>query len=251
MDEHGAASDAERELRDLRARAFGPHADIMDDPIALARLDELERAAAAARAAAVSPSESAPSEGPADAVPPTPTTLTPEPEQESAPLATTGSGTSIWLRLTTTTMGRLLLVAAGAVATLSIVYGVVSSLGPRPDATMHPIAAEADDRVARQLVILGAQAPDPSSLRAYGEYRGIELWSGLDPWGSPCLYGYERSMEDLVIAECTPREGELFGDIGEWPRPWEFEGLAKGSLIRFHLHEDAVDVYVYPAAEGG
>lgn len=250
MDEHAAPSDAERELRDLRARAFGPNADIMDDPIALARLDELERAAAAARAPAVVTSESAPSEGPADAVPAAGARPVPEPEQESAPIAATGSGASIWRRATTTTTGHLLLVAAGAVAAVSIVYGVISSFGPRPDATMHPIAAEPDSQVARHLAILFLQQPDPSSLRAYGAYRGIEIWSGLDAWGSPCLYGYERSIEAVVIAECTPREGELVGDIGDWPTPWEFEGLAKGSVIRFHLSGDSVDVHVYPAAEG-
>ena len=34
----------ENELRELRARAYGPNADIQSDPAALARLSELEAA---------------------------------------------------------------------------------------------------------------------------------------------------------------------------------------------------------------
>ena len=41
--------DAERELRDLRIRAYGPNPDIGSDPAALARLAELEAAHASAR----------------------------------------------------------------------------------------------------------------------------------------------------------------------------------------------------------
>ena len=37
-------SDAERELNDLRARAYGPKPDIEADPAAIARLIELEAA---------------------------------------------------------------------------------------------------------------------------------------------------------------------------------------------------------------
>ena len=42
MDEAPTSPDLERELRDLRARAYGPDSDIQDDPVALARLAELE-----------------------------------------------------------------------------------------------------------------------------------------------------------------------------------------------------------------
>ena len=41
------------ELRALRERAYGPGADIHDDPVALARLDELERSVSAERPSAV------------------------------------------------------------------------------------------------------------------------------------------------------------------------------------------------------
>ena len=41
-------SDAERELNDLRARAYGPKPDIEADPAAIARLIELETAHVAA-----------------------------------------------------------------------------------------------------------------------------------------------------------------------------------------------------------
>ena len=44
MDGPATVSAEERELRELRARAYGPHADIQRDPAALARLTELEAA---------------------------------------------------------------------------------------------------------------------------------------------------------------------------------------------------------------
>ena len=44
MDASSPPSDAERELNELRARAYGPHPDIQADPAALARLTELEAA---------------------------------------------------------------------------------------------------------------------------------------------------------------------------------------------------------------
>ncbi len=43
MDTSGDPTDTQRELRELRARAYGPAADIDGDPAALARLAELER----------------------------------------------------------------------------------------------------------------------------------------------------------------------------------------------------------------
>lgn len=250
MDEDASPSDSDRELRDLRARAFGPHPDIEKDPIALARLEALEEALVAARAVAVTPSQTATSDAAADVAPavgPTPTT---EPAREPDAVAAAGSGASI-RRLATTSAGRLWLIAGVAAAAIALVYGVDWIVGPRPDATMHPIAAEPDVWVVSQLEGLGPQAPYQSTLRAYEAYRGIELWSGLDVWGSPCLFGFDRSLTTMVFAECIPREGELFGDVGDWPHPMEFEGLAEGSVIRFQLLRDSVDVFVYAASDGG
>lgn len=44
-------ADSERELRELRARAYGPRADIATDPVALRRLEDLEASRAATAAA--------------------------------------------------------------------------------------------------------------------------------------------------------------------------------------------------------
>ncbi len=46
MDGIPTPADVERELGELRARAYGPGSDIRDDPAALARLTELEAARA-------------------------------------------------------------------------------------------------------------------------------------------------------------------------------------------------------------
>jgi len=48
-------ADSERELRELRMRAYGPRADIATDPVALRRLEELEAARAAPPDSGVAP----------------------------------------------------------------------------------------------------------------------------------------------------------------------------------------------------
>ena len=61
------------ELADLRRRAYGPHADIVADPAALARLRELERPTPASDGAPPPPPEPARAAGPASTPEPAPT----------------------------------------------------------------------------------------------------------------------------------------------------------------------------------
>jgi len=246
MDQPLSAPDAGRELRDLRARAYGPDADIQDDPAALARLAELE--ARHARAAAPPEvEESAPTDaahidlGEGEVI-----DVRPSPASESSPRE--AAGDSRLRQLTSSRSGRIWLGAAAGIAIVAIAYGVTWAFGPHPDATLWPTTVEPDTQVLS--LMLDADI-DLSTLEAYEPFHGVEPWFAVDDYGSPCLMIVERSTNALLEAHCTPREAELFADIGAWPAvDADFaEGMPDGSIIRFHYRGNAVDAFVHPARE--
>jgi len=233
--------DLERELEYLRARAYGTHPDIQDDPAALARLAELEARAHDTAVAAPPEAHAAPHAVPADA--------------EPAARPGEGRAASSWRRLASSRAGRTWL-AAGAglavVAVVAVAYGVAWLAGPHPDATLQPTNGEADLRVVGSMTWYLREV-DVSTLRPYESFRGIQPWSAADSDGNPCLVLIERSTNMLLGAECTPPEGDLLADAGAWPAVrYEFgEGLPDGSIIRFHLHDGAVDAFVHLAPTEG
>jgi hypothetical protein len=252
-------SDAARELDELRVRAYGPNHDIDGDPPALARLRELEaaqRADVERRAYAPTSEGSAGTEiakvaAPAVAdpaggqVPPEPRWAVAAPSQpvkETLLRSLLQSATRTWRSRLAWAAGTLV-VAAGIVATALIVSA------PRPAATLHPTEAEADDQVRTQ-VTLGEGAHlyeiDPSTLRAYGSYLGLEIWSGVNAFGSPCLVALHRASDNLSEARCAPPAADLIMDVSSSGDGFEgFDGLAGDGIIRFILRGDTVDAYVY------
>jgi hypothetical protein len=223
-------SGAGRELDELRARAYGPDSDIGADPTALARLRELEAAhrAHVERRADAPSSESAAS---ADVAP--------------SPPVEEGSSRTLLQRATATGWSRLawavsaLVVAGGIVATVLLVFET------RPDATLRPTAAEADDQVRRLAV---EEAPwlelDPSTLRAYGSYLGLEVWSAVNAFDSPCLVAVHRAKDWLPGSRCAPTAADLIMDVSSY----SFDGsdaVSGDGIVRFMLRGDTVDAYVY------
>ncbi|WP_104162507.1 hypothetical protein [Cryobacterium sp. N22] len=225
-------SGADRELDELRARAYGPDPDIGGDPAALARLRELE----AAHLADVESRADAPTISSAAG-----TDVAPSPPVK------TGSWRSLIQRATATRWSRVawsvgaLVVAGWIVATVLIVSA------PRPDATLHPTAAEADDQVRRLVV---EEAPwheiDASTLIAYGSFLGLEIWSGVNAFDSPCLVAVHRANDNLSESSCAPPAADLIMDVSSTGDGFEgFDGVAGDGIIRFMLHGDTVDAYVY------
>lgn len=250
-------SDADREFDELRARAYGPHADIDTDPPALARLRELE----AAHRADVGPGVDAPMSGSAADTDVAPTAAhagaaaAGEQVAPTGPAATAPSqrvkavteGSTRSQRATARRWSRLawaggaLVVAGGIVATAFLMSA------PRPAVTLHPTAAEADNQV-RELVAM--EVPvfeiDTSTLRAYGSYRGLEIWSGVNAFGSPCLVAVHRASGSLSDARCAPAPADLIMDVSSSGDGFGgFEGLAGNGIIRFMLRGDTVDAYVH------
>lgn len=254
-------SDADRELDELRRRAYGRHPDIGVDLMALARLRELEaahRAELQGRADATTDGRSAAGSGVAStAVPrtgasdgdgvapdrPRSADAAPEPVQDGWLLS--------WLRTlvqraTATPRSRLawglgvLVVGGGIVATSAFIAS-------RPDATLRLTAATADERV-RRLVI--EQSPwldiDTSTLHAYGSFLGLEIWSGLNAFHSPCLVAVHRANDTLSESRCAPPAADLIMDVSSSGDGFEgFEGRPGDGIIRFVLRDDTVDAYVH------
>jgi hypothetical protein len=224
-------TDADRELDELRARAYGPDADIAVDPAALARLRELEAAHRAdAERRAVPPTRE--SAAGTEAAP----TAAPE------PLRTGKEGSSRSLLQRATAMGRSRLAWAGGA--LIIAGGVVATAflisAPRPDATLHPTAAAADDLVRSRAAV------EASTLRGYGSYHGLEIWSGVNALDSPCLVAFDRASGRLSEMRCAPFPAELIMDVSSSGDEIKgFDGLAGEGIIRFILRGDTVDAYIH------
>lgn len=163
------------ELRTLRERAYGPTADIHDDPVALARLRALEAAETEARipvqiAEPASPVESAsdPERGP------DPET-DPGPEPEPAPTGRLPRRT-IWL-WAASVAAALLLGAAITTATSAIVADRVAVL-PETDLAEWPTNVFGDAQ---------------EGARIFEAYEGIRVLVVPNAWGSPsaeitCLF---------------------------------------------------------------
>ncbi|OUM45445.1 hypothetical protein [Arthrobacter sedimenti] len=259
MDASSPSSDAGRELGELRRRAYGPHADIQADPAALARLTELETARTASPPEGTDteldePAAAADSAPAADFAGTVSGTDRPDTAAGIAPAMASreGSPRSFWHRITATRVRRSWFMAAALVAFLALAYAVEWLIGPHPDATLHPLADEADGVVFSMLDVLGADV-DRSSLRGYEPYRGVEPWFAVDRQGLQCFMIIDRSGPTVDGANCVPPGVDLFADIGAWPLLGDdsMEGLPGGSIIRFHYRGDSVDAFLYPASGAG
>jgi hypothetical protein len=249
MKRPATSSAAERELRDLRLRAYGPHADIDGDPVALARLEELE--AAHALAAHGTPSDEPPPSAVGAGTSPR---SSPGPQAASVAVVTaraSGEDASPPKRRSMPRPGRRWLITAALVVILALVYGVTRAVEDHPEATLRPTENAADAGVYRMLIYAAELRIASSTLRSFGTYRGIETWAGEDAFGNPCFLAFDRSVDELLGAECTPPEGELITDVGVWPL-WDRDfgaDLPAGSVIRFVRQGDTVDVYHFTAAD--
>jgi hypothetical protein len=238
-------SDADREFDELRARAYGPNPDIGADPPALARLRELEAAAHRTDDERRAETPTSASAAGTDAAPPAPA----------------GSLRALAHRATETRQRRFawaigaLVVVGGIMATV-LVTGASRSdraLPPTESETLHKTAAEADSEL-RGLVdeeMLPLEV-DSSTLRAFGSYRGLEIWSAENSFGSPCLVALHQASDVLSEWRCAPPAADLIMDVSSSGDGFEgFEGLTGDGIIRFLLRGDTVDadVYLMPEAD--
>lgn len=224
-------SDIERELDALRARAYGPEADIDADPAAISRLVELEaahRAATAARAAAPVAVATA-------------VTATAPGEEPTAPSSRDGSRG---------VRGRRTWAVVAVICLFAIVAATVWNLVLRPDATLRQIDADGGSDVIRVLSAQG-RGPDASTLRQFEPYHDVGVWSVENAAGKVCFVVWDRLASGRFSIKCAPPgrevalsltvESEGVDDFAPW--------LPDGSIVDFHLRDDTVDVFVRPPAD--
>ena len=221
-------SDTERELAELRARAYGPEADIEADPAAMARLAELE----AAHLSAVTAERA----GGSTVVAPVPAAASAEPTRDPRP-----AGARRPSRRAGVVIGATVLVGALAAAGWNLV--------PRPDATLQQIAVEANSDIIRVLSAQG-RGPVPSTLRRFEPYHDVRVWSVEDHAGKICFIVWDLAESGRFSIKCAPpgtavaltlsvaREADEFG---RW--------LPDGSNVDFRFREDTVDVFVRAPAD--
>jgi hypothetical protein len=126
------------------------------------------------------------------------------------------------------------LVLAGGIVTTTLLLSP-----PRPDATLHPTGAAVDNPM---LLVGGIEA---STLRGYGPYLGLEIYSGVNAFDSPCLVAVQASGT-LSEYRCAPAPADLIMDVSSSGDGFEgFEGRAGDGIVRFVLRDDTVDAYVY------
>jgi hypothetical protein len=251
-------SDTERELSELRVRAYGPEPDIGADPAAIARLIELETAHVAATSPLkVSTSVENSGRHPASTSVPTRDTFAAGP---AAPKGEPLNRTTSRERLARPPEQRSPLtlrrewIVLGSIVFAAVLGSAAWLLGPhpdgafRPDATLQPTDSDRESSMIIESLIARDEDPDISTLRQFERYHDIDVWSVQvssveNRSSNTCLIAWDR-IGGRVQHECLPTGTEVSvhmvagaeDRIGEW--------LAYGSMISLHLRENTVNVFI-------
>lgn len=253
MDPTAASPESAAELRELRRRAYGPEADIADDPAAQERLVALELSARAASVPPLEVPEVAPEtaetrvaaddgadpESLPDAEPPTDapvvlTRRTAAPERRRA-----------WWRRRSAWV-----IAAGAIVlTVAVSWSAMALLAPRGDLALAPVISSDGDR--QRLMgqgILEMYGIDRGTLQQYDPYRQLRVWSASAAGGNRCIV-LESEVYGVYGVNCAPAGLDPTFDLYMYPGvPTEISGdLPTGSVVRFVLGPSGVSVWVAAA----
>ncbi|MDQ7877529.1 hypothetical protein Q9R08_06025 [Microbacterium sp. QXD-8] len=220
------------ELTALRARAYGVDADIDADPVAAARLAELEELHAASLARAVHESAARGAEPAARAI------------ETGAPDDGAPRDRSWWYRGRT---GAFLAGIAVAAAAAAAVAAWMLWTGPRPDATLRPTGVAPSEQVLRLTDHARRQMVSKTTLRGFEPILGLEVWEAQSGLGNSCLLVFEPATDDLLAVGCVPPPAnpgvEIYDVPVAWTQEWT-ERFPTGTVVRFVLTEDAVDVWI-------
>lgn len=219
---HRMDADHGSELERLRARAYGPNADIEGDPAAVARLRELEDRERMRAAPLEAETEADPDDG-ADAPHPDP-----EPEEaEPAP------------RRPLLRSRRRVWVAAVAVAGVVALTSAATAAGVSVTAVDRTAGIAQTDTLTAdpdaQLGSAGYLGFDPEQTRGFADYYGLTVFSGvsqIDSEGNQaeCLIALDTSeVREADSPRSAPR-GIRVGDCGAGPFPASVEFIVTSSF---------------------
>lgn len=273
MDAALGSIDESDELERLRERAYGPDADIAKDAAAQARLSELEAARRRSIAAPVPDLPRADHAAPASR-PPNGSVFTaagpgavPSPvhaDVESRPMASLADGTGLAMTSVGATAAvapvaptgpavarwwrrpRWVAMIGGGIAAVLVVTAVVSSLAPRPDFVLQLQGPAGDDQeitdMSSSITWLGLESDE---LLRFEDFRGFRVWSGPTRYGTDCLI-ISRVDQGLAALGCSPAGLATIADLQRYSGVTDdvFADMPTGSMIRFVLNGDRVDVFL-------
>jgi hypothetical protein len=248
MDAPPLSSERKRELAALRSRAYGPDADIDGDVDALARLIELEELARAGASDTVAdlrrgrvstPSKAAATAASVDGASPA-VVLDEAGDPVSAVTPPAASGLSRW--------GRRVppwayILGASAVG-LAVGLAAPAIVTPRPATTLQQAPF---DGTPLDFEMYGIQALSPVR---YEPYHGLEVWSSRTEQGSTCVVVTTPSGE-WMTAGCAPEPLSPTADVNfsAGMRPIDGLDLPAGSIVRFALRGDVMEVWIAETVE--
>jgi hypothetical protein len=241
-------ADQERELRALRARAYGPDADIGSDPEALSRLRELEAREHPVTVPARTPEPPEPS---SDTTVPV---LGADADEQFVPA---GTPELTWTSRVRTRLRALpplawIVIAATVVIVAAGVWTVSQVTASGADFTLAPIDSEAaPPPLVADNYFTTLYGASRDGMRAHESYRTITPWSWSSADGTRCLLLTVEGFDRPVGGSCTPAGIDPSHDVTIWPGlSQELIGdLPQGSVIRFELHDGRVHVWVRAANE--
>jgi len=236
------------ELERLRRRAYGPGADITGDAAAQARLTELEAAQHRPQTPAVDAVARAPAPGEERVPDPAPaggSVTERDPAEESiagsdAVDGAPGARRHLWWAIISI-----------AIADVALIAALLTWVWPRaPDHLPSPDFGQPADFVLA-LESDGVDADEPKDphgtldrlglnvdeMRRYEDIGYLSVWSGDSRYGTVCLLVAHpgQGLNEGIGAEACEAEGvDIIADLS----------MPNGSLIRFVLLDDHVDVYM-------
>ncbi len=237
-----------RELAELRSRAYGPDADIDRDADALARLVELEELARAdvlepasvdepaATSRLAGASETTASSAPADKAP---TGVIDETVDAEPSRIRDETRRSWWRRVPWAYIVGAL--AVGLIAGLAL----TTLLPPHPVTTLQRAPIEG---AVLDFQMYGIQADSPVR---YQPFHDLEVWSARTEQGSTCIV-VTTAAGEWMAAGCAPEPLDPVADIQFYSgmRPVDGLELPNGSVVRFMLRGDVIEVSVAETLEG-
>ena len=235
MDAPPSTSERSRELAELRSRAYGPDADIDRDADAIARLIELEGLVRAGAPGNVDAPDRLAATG-AQPAQPAEVVVDEEETADAGPSTTTPAPRrAAWRRVP-----AIAYIAGAAVLGLGAGLAVPALSPPHPVATLR--ASPPADGAQLDFGMYGI--PAESAMR-YESFRNLEVWSAETQQGSVCVVVTTREGE-WMAAGCAPAPLNPTADITYYPGMRGIDGLelADGSVVRFVLRDDVMEVWL-------
>jgi len=237
-----------RELAELRSRAYGPDADIDRDADALARLvvlEELARAEVLEPASVDEPTATSRLPGASEttassALAEKAATGVIDETVDAEPTRIRDETRRPWWRR----VPWAYIVAALAVG-VTVGLALTTLLPPHPVTTLQQAPIEG---AVLDFQMYGIQADSPVR---YQPFHDLEVWSARTEQGSTCIVVTSAAGE-WMAAGCAPEPLDPVADIQYYSgmRPVDGLELPNGSVVRFILRGDVIEVSVAETLEG-